>query len=465
MNIDVCNKECDYMKDALLLFERGVLNKDHLNGISVWIGASKNDKTSIETKNLYKCVLEKLGVNILACDFDAILDGRQNCDAILMFTITAGTSARAIEIVTTSKYEKKYKLADKLYVYMPKEYEEGYISRKLSNTLIAGKIFYKEEIQFQELNSNIFKKCITHLMTISNDRRREMEITFNPTILIVTALPKEFDMMVSLLEEERLDENLKAKKTHYPHGKIGNKDVVIAMSGMGNDFSSAITTFAITTYPSIETIFVTGIAGGVPYLDKPKEHVRLGDIVLSNGQGVIQYDMGKSTANGFEYNYPPRPPYSVVLKNAELLVQRTKYGEYKYWKYLDKLISKDPIENSRPEKGILRDSPWLKNSEIEQPKLPEGYSEDRPRIHFSPIASGNQVIKESNVRDDLKEKFNIKAVEMEAAGVADAAWIEDKSFFIIRGICDYANTDKNKIWQEYAAAAAAAFTYELIETL
>ena len=36
---------------------------------------------------------------------------------------------------------------------------------------------------------------------------------------------------------------------------------------------------------------------------------------------------------------------------------------------------------------------------------------------------------------------------------------------VIRGICDYADSHKNKNWQEHAAATAAAFVKELLNLL
>ena len=36
---------------------------------------------------------------------------------------------------------------------------------------------------------------------------------------------------------------------------------------------------------------------------------------------------------------------------------------------------------------------------------------------------------------------------------------------VIRGICDYADTHKNKHWQPYAAATAAAYAKELLEII
>jgi hypothetical protein len=36
---------------------------------------------------------------------------------------------------------------------------------------------------------------------------------------------------------------------------------------------------------------------------------------------------------------------------------------------------------------------------------------------------------------------------------------------IVRGICDYVDSHKNKQWQEYAAATAAAFAKELLNII
>jgi nucleoside phosphorylase len=46
---------------------------------------------------------------------------------------------------------------------------------------------------------------------------------------------------------------------------------------------------------------------------------------------------------------------------------------------------------------------------------------------------------------------------MEAAGLTN-----DLPCLVIRGICDYADSHKNKRWQRYAAATAAAFARMLL---
>ncbi|KAH8742949.1 hypothetical protein F5883DRAFT_594605 [Diaporthe sp. PMI_573] len=47
----------------------------------------------------------------------------------------------------------------------------------------------------------------------------------------------------------------------------------------------------------------------------------------------------------------------------------------------------------------------------------------------------------------------------------EAAGLQDFPSLVIRGICDYADSHKNKLWQEYAAATAAAFAKELLSVV
>lgn len=48
-------------------------------------------------------------------------------------------------------------------------------------------------------------------------------------------------------------------------------------------------------------------------------------------------------------------------------------------------------------------------------------------------------------------------MEMEAAGL-----MNDCPCLVIRGICDYADSHKNKEWQGYASVVAAAYAKELL---
>jgi hypothetical protein len=89
----------------------------------------------------------------------------------------------------------------------------------------------------------------------------------------------------------------------------------------------------------------------------------------------------------------------------------------------------------------------------ERPPRPD----DQPKIFYGLIASGNKVIKDARVRDELAKQYGILCFETEAAGIMDIF-----PCLVIRGVCDYSDSHKNKSWQGYAAVMAAAYTKEFL---
>ncbi len=73
-------------------------------------------------------------------------------------------------------------------------------------------------------------------------------------------------------------------------------------------------------------------------------------------------------------------------------------------------------------------------------------------IHYRTIASENQVMRDRRTRDQIRYEFDILYFEMEAAGL-----INEFSCIIIQEICNYADSHKNKQWQEHTSAIAAAY--------
>ena len=78
-------------------------------------------------------------------------------------------------------------------------------------------------------------------------------------------------------------------------------------------------------------------------------------------------------------------------------------------------------------------------------------------MYYGLIASENQLMKDALLRDKLAEENGVLCFEMEAAGLMNGF-----PCLVIRGICDYADSHKNKQWQGYAATTAAAFAKELL---
>ncbi|KAK6515975.1 hypothetical protein TWF281_004565 [Arthrobotrys megalospora] len=272
------------------------------------------------------------------------------------------------------------------------------------------------------------------------------------TVGWICALPKEQTAAVAMLDRRHCDFLAQPKNDHntYYRGEISGHNVVITClpSGMIGTNQAAVTVTHFThTFPSIRVGLLVGIGGGIP----PK--VRLGDVVVSkpgNGYpGIVQWDLGKAEANGSfkrtgALNNPPR-----VLLTA-LSVLETNYPLYgsKIPEYLHEVEEKWP--------GLKPKYTWTES--LKDPLSTPDEVRRETQIHYGLIASGNQVIKNSEQRNAINKDLggNVLCVEMEAAGLVDFPCI------VIRGICDYADAEKRDDWQEYAAAVAAAYAKELL---
>ncbi|KAL4914794.1 nucleoside phosphorylase domain-containing protein [Aspergillus aurantiobrunneus] len=81
-----------------------------------------------------------------------------------------------------------------------------------------------------------------------------------------------------------------------------------------------------------------------------------------------------------------------------------------------------------------------------------------PFVHIGTVACANTVMKSAPHRDQLAQLEGVIGFEMEGAGVWDHL-----PCVIIKGVCDYADSHKNKIWQPYAAATGAAGAKAFLE--
>jgi nucleoside phosphorylase len=85
---------------------------------------------------------------------------------------------------------------------------------------------------------------------------------------------------------------------------------------------------------------------------------------------------------------------------------------------------------------------------------------DDPIVHYGLIASGNAVMGSAQRRDELRDAWGVICFEMEAAGLMD-----DFPCVVIRGMCDYSDDHKHKLWQPYSAVVAAAYAKDLLRVL
>jgi nucleoside phosphorylase len=319
------------------------------------------------------------------------------------------------------------------------------------------------------------------------------------TVGWVCVLPKEQTAATAMLDQIHLDLPKPPNDSNtYTLGRVGEHNVVIAClpkGEVGNSPSAMAATRMTSTFPSIKFGLMVGIGGGIP------PAVRLGDVVVSTPTdgfgGVVQWDFGKAEqGDNFKrtgsLNSPPSALRTVLTKletkhemRGSMIPQHledlktnwprlaAKYTRFEslqdilfradYNHVEEKTIDDWEIADNVGEDGNGDDKEHEEEEETNCPNCDRTKVVKRKpremRVHYGLIASGNQVIKNAAFRDKINKSLGggVLCFEMEAAGL-----MNDFPCIVIRGICDYADSHKNKFWQEHAAAVAAAFAKEFL---
>ncbi|GFG23940.1 flavin carrier protein 2 [Aspergillus udagawae] len=226
----------------------------------------------------------------------------------------------------------------------------------------------------------------------------------------------------------------------------------------------------LSTFPCIRFGLLIGIAGGIP---SENADIRLGDVVVSTPTtthaGVVQYDYGKAYPEHFQRTGMLNKPPEILLTAVSKLRSKHLREKGMIQQFLSQMIDKNPHMSQefgfggrqdhlfRADYRHLESEATCDKCDRSQLVPRKQRTSNLPKIHYGLIASANQVMKDAASRDKLGRELGAYCVDMEAAGLMDHF-----PCLVVRGICDYADSHKNKEWQGYAAATAAAYTKELL---
>ncbi|TGJ73570.1 hypothetical protein EYR41_000659 [Orbilia oligospora] len=313
-------------------------------------------------------------------------------------------------------------------------------------------------------------------------------------ICIICALPLEANAVQALFEEVK-EENPLGKAPDdintYSTGKIGNHNVVLVyMPGMGKVPAAGVSVNLKQSFKNIRLALLVGICGGVP--GKTAEGVMLGDIIV--GKQIVHYDFGRQYENGFVMKDGPEDSSGRQGHEIRSFVKKLEAGKEALGKKLSDYLG-SALKHWGPEKinsledilfpsdywhvhqtpGSCSDGRCRNLSDLcevalkascedlgcdttESERPPELLRRQSPSIYFGSVASGDKVMRSATLRDSIAQREGVIAFDMEAAGVWDYL-----PCILIKGVCDYSDSHKNKDWQEYAAVAAAAFAKAVLE--
>jgi len=291
----------------------------------------------------------------------------------------------------------------------------------------------------EQLVDLLHEECADGHLAATNERPRAKARTGKTVsktkpqrvdFLIVTALPEERDAVLRRLpgferETPRKDDVHVYFRADLPtqDGAGSYRVVVLPLLGIGRVNAATATAEAIKRWRPRHVILV-GIAGGVA-----ARSVSLGDLLIS--EQVVDYELQKLTESGIEVRW------SVHKASRRLYAAAL---------------------------NLLGDE-WTKDIKEKRP------DEGAPRIHIGPIASGDKIVAVERVLAEYRNVWpTLVGVEMEAAGVASACFsaARQPEFFMVRGVSDLADEDKNMpevdAYRAHACDVAASYTVALLKS-
>ncbi|KUL90936.1 hypothetical protein ZTR_00686 [Talaromyces verruculosus] len=320
---------------------------------------------------------------------------------------------------------------------------------------------------------------------------------------IICALPLETNAVLCCLDEIWHDApqyygKCEGDNNAYLFGRSGRHDVVVVtLAGEGKVNAASSAQSLKMSFNSIKLALLVGICGAIPF-KKDGTEIILGDVIIS--EVIVDVSHGRQYPGGYYrkdtlldvYGRPDeqilgllrtwktkvlleklreetKNNLTTLLKHPHLgtkypgaLEDRLYPPQYIHMHHSDcmaclhEFACEDALTAScndlNCDLSMLVYRERLLDTFNQYPETPT------PFIHFGSIGTGDTVMKSAIHRDEIADTENVIAFEMEGSGIWDKF-----SCLVIKGVCDYADSHKNKNWQNYAAAVAASAMKVVLE--
>lgn len=207
---------------------------------------------------------------------------------------------------------------------------------------------------------------------------------------------------VARLKEQMTDVEVQSRASmDFYCGKFNGRDVVVVRSGIGKVNAGICAQILVDKY-GVCAIINTGIAGSL------RAEIDIGDIVLSTD--TLQHDV-EATAFGY-------PPGQIPRMDTFSFAADPRLRE----------IAKAACQRVNPD----------------------------IHVHEGRVVSGDQFISDKEKKNWITANFDGYCTEMEGAAIAQAAYLNQIPFLIIRAISDKADDSAH---EDYPAFEAKAITH------
>jgi nucleoside phosphorylase len=324
-------------------------------------------------------------------------------------------------------------------------------------------------------------------------------------VLVIAALQEELDAILHLKPQgdkewlrKVLTSGLISYATEFQDNNGDTFEVVASTPATKGIVATAIhATKILSFYPHPDLSFMTGICAG-----RRNKGIDLGDVVVGNM--AFHYEVGKKTGGKFEpemanikpdplfvqwlndfdsKKYPleqyirtTRPPTLRFQKEWVLFQIDKKEREGARWPVTDEDIkeARDRCPSWKQAINSLSISGFIEKADsltltteghelVARLKIESLTTEAKPdpvspKVWIGAFATGSQVVADPNFFDELARRDRtVLALDMEAASFLEAVRADgaNLSCAVIKGVCDFADEEKDDAFHHYAAEAAA----------
>lgn len=229
------------------------------------------------------------------------------------------------------------------------------------------------------------------------------------TIAVVGAMEQEIELLRESMANVK---HVSFGKFSAYEGELAGKRMVLVLSGIGKVNAAVSTSWVIHQFAP-DCVINTGSAGGLG------QGLKVGDVVI--GETVAHHDVDV-TAFGYVWGQVPQLP-AVFASDKNLICQAEKAAQV--------------FEGAAVTQGL--------------------------------IVSGDRFVHSSEGVAEIRSHFpDVKAVEMEAAAIAQTCYQLEVPFVIIRAVSDSADEKADISFEEFlktAAVSSAKMVTEIVKSL
>ncbi|KAL8299083.1 hypothetical protein RB593_009136 [Gaeumannomyces tritici] len=268
-------------------------------------------------------------------------------------------------------------------------------------------------------------------------------------IAIVCALKLEANA-ADLLFDDIYDEQQYGRATGdvntYTTGRVGKHAVVLLLlPSMGPLAAASGSANLRSSYPNIKLALLVGVCGGLPQIDGHEAF--LGDVVVSTS--IFNYDFGRQHFDG-KGGGPTTPRLRTLTTGSS---RRTT-----------NISTAGIVDIVTPVFSATQLPAYPAPTSVAMSSIrPAGTERTCGLFRLGPRSSWvellrKRVMRSGEHRDAIARRHGVIAFEMEGAG----AW-DEVPCIVVKGICDYADSLKSKLWQNFAAASAASVAVAILD--